>query len=76
MADKFLRLSAVQARTGLSRSAIYEQMKREPPMFPKSIALGPRTTVWIEAEVDEWISKHIRSARKIEGHEDAHPVEH
>ena len=65
MPQTFLRLPTVQARTGLSRTTIYEGMRREPPTFPKSISLGPRTTVWVEAEIDEWVSYRIRLARGL-----------
>ncbi len=47
---KFLRLPEVQARTGKSRSAIYEGVKNS--TFPKPIKLGPRAVGWIEAEIE------------------------
>ena len=47
---KFLRLPEVQARTGKSRSAIYQGVKNS--TFPKSIKLGPRAVGWIEAEIE------------------------
>lgn len=72
MTHQILRLPAVQARTGLSRTAIYRRMKLG--QFPRSIPLGSvRTTGWIEAEIDEWIAEHIRRAR-AEGHKEVRPA--
>jgi len=58
---RFLRLRDVMAATGLSRSTIYRRMQRG--AFPKSIQLGPRTTVWLEAEVQAWMGQAIAEAR-------------
>jgi prophage regulatory protein len=51
---RLIRLPEVIRKVGLKRTAIYERMKRG--CFPKSRSLGPRCTVWLETEVDEWIS--------------------
>jgi prophage regulatory protein len=48
-----LRLPEVIDRVGLRRSAIYQRMSEG--RFPKSRSLGPKCTVWVEAEVEEWI---------------------
>ncbi|MDG6079891.1 AlpA family phage regulatory protein [Erythrobacter litoralis] len=50
---RLLRLPEVMSKVGLRRTAIYDRMKRG--RFPKSRSLGPRCTVWLEAEIDEWI---------------------
>ena len=62
MAQVILRLPAVKARTGLSRSTIYLRVAEG--AFPKSIALGPRAVGWIEAEIAEWIAQRIAQSRK------------
>ncbi len=59
--QEILRLPAVQRRTGLSRSAVYESMKDGD--FPKQINLGIRTVGWVSAEVDEWIVSRINASR-------------
>ena len=51
--DRLIRLPEVMARVGLRRTAIYQRMREG--RFPKSRSLGPRCTVWVEAEVDAWI---------------------
>ena len=59
--SKILRLPSVIEYTGLSRSSIYLQMKKG--LFPKNIALGARTTGWIESEVLQWVESKIQQAR-------------
>lgn len=61
-----LRRQQVQARTGLSRSAIYAKLTRNPkrpddydPTFPRPIPLGARAVGWIESEVDDWLSRRV-----------------
>ncbi len=56
-----LRRKQVQARTGLSRSMIYQYIKEG--MFPKPVPLGARAVGWIESEVSDWITERIKAAR-------------
>jgi prophage regulatory protein len=62
MATAILRLPAVKARTGLSRSTIYLRISEG--NFPKPISLGSRAVGWIEAEVNEWLNQQIEASRK------------
>jgi prophage regulatory protein len=57
-----LRLPAVKARTGLSRSSIYLRVSEG--SFPAAIPLGGRAVGWIEQEIDEWVLKQIEKARR------------
>lgn len=61
---RVLRLPAVLARTGLSRSTIHRRLAEG--RFPKPVALGPRAVGWIEAEVDQWI-RQIAASRGEDG---------
>jgi len=61
MSAQILRLPAVKQRTGLSRSTLYEMMKRG--QFPKPIPLGARAVGFIESEVAAWIDQRIAAAR-------------
>lgn len=54
--ESLLPLSAVKSRVGMGKTKIYEQIKVGE--FPKCIKNG-RTSVWIESEIDEWISQTI-----------------
>lgn len=56
-----LRLPAVKRRTGLSRSSIYEQMKKG--LFPQSISLGARAVGWVQSDIDEWLDNRIKISR-------------
>ena len=60
--DQIQRLKAVLARTGLSKSGVYEAMNRRE--FPASIKLGPRAVGWSEAEITAWLEsrKAMREA--------------
>ena len=50
MAYSILRLPAVIARTGLSRSPIYNRISRG--LWPKPINLGARAVGWPDHEID------------------------
>jgi len=56
-----LRRKQVEARTGLSRSTIYQYVKDG--AFPKPVPLGPRAVGWLESEVSEWIAGRVKIAR-------------
>ena len=47
------RLPDVLRRTGLSRSTIYEMVRRGE--FPKQVPLGRRAVGWIAQDVIDWI---------------------
>jgi len=55
------RLPQVMARTGLSRSTIYELIRKG--KFPSQINLGPRAVGWIESEIVNWIEARIDESR-------------
>lgn len=60
---RLLRLPEVINRVGLRRSAIYQRMSEG--RFPKCRSLGPKCSVWVEAEINNWIksvSKQIDEA--------------
>jgi prophage regulatory protein len=62
MTHTILRLLAVKARTGLSRSTIYARVSQG--TFPKPVSLGVRAVGWVEAEVQEWLQRQIEASRK------------
>ena len=62
MTHNRLRLPAVKARTGLSRSTIYLRISED--RFPKPVSLGGRAVGWIEAEVNDWLNKQIKASRR------------
>ncbi|MET0072729.1 MAG: AlpA family transcriptional regulator [Candidatus Thiodiazotropha lotti] len=64
MVTTILRLPAVKARTGLSRSTIYLRIAEG--SFPKSISLGGgRAVGWVEAEISEWLNQQIEASRMV-----------
>jgi len=63
MATAILRLPAVKARTGLSRSTIY--LRISDGRFPKPISLGGRAVGWVESEINDWLNQQIEHSRKV-----------
>jgi prophage regulatory protein len=53
MSDTLLRRPEVESRTGLSRSTIYDWMKRGE--FPQPVKLGARLVAWRESDVTAWM---------------------
>jgi len=61
MMHAILRLPAVKARTGLSRSTIYFRVAAK--SFPAPVKLGPRAVGWVETEVEAWLAEQIEKSR-------------
>ncbi len=57
ISHKLLRLRDVIKMTSLSRTTIYDYMAEG--KFPKNIHLGPKISVWIEREIQEWINSQF-----------------
>ena len=64
MVTAILRLPAVKARTGLSRSTIYLRISED--SFPKPVSLGDRAVGWIEEEIQDWIELQIKASRPMQ----------
>jgi len=64
MPHAILRLPAVKARTGLSRSSIYLHMGRG--QFPRAIHLSQHAVGWLEQEVEEWLARRIEQSRDVQ----------
>ena len=58
---RFLRISAVEALTGLSRTTIYDWSAQG--RFPRAVRLSERAVRWIESEVEEWMDERIEQGR-------------
>lgn len=58
-----LRRPQVQAKTGLSRSTLYDRIKAG--CFPRPIKLGgARSVGWLQSDIDDWITSQINASRK------------
>lgn len=60
-APTILRRAQVLARTGLSRSTIYQYIQSG--HFPSPLQLGPRAVGWLESDVNAWIAGRTSPAR-------------
>jgi len=56
-----IRRKQVEARTGLSRSTIYQRVSDG--TFPQPISLGARAVGWVEAEISDWLKGRIAARR-------------
>lgn len=63
MAQNILRLPTVKAGSGLSRSTIYDRIKRG--LWTRPVSLGPRAVGWPESELS------ALNAARIAGKDDA-----
>lgn len=59
--ESLLRVAAVQARTGLSRSHLYRLVREK--QFPAPLPLVGRTRAWTESDVSNWIAERIAAGR-------------
>ena len=64
MTIQILRLPAVKARTGLSRSTIYARTSEG--TFPYPISLGKHAVGWIDEEIENWLTEQMRKSRDSE----------
>lgn len=51
--SRFLRIRDVQQATGLSRTVIYDLVKRGE--FPAQKRLSPGTVGWLSSDIEAWI---------------------
>ena len=69
MAEQFraalviLRRRQVEARTGLSRSTIYQRIADGE--FPAPVSIGARAVGWPSDAIDAWIADRIAQSRKV-----------
>ena len=54
---KFMRLPQVKELTCLSKSSIYRLMGEGE--FPKQVALGARSVVWVKSQIDDWCESKL-----------------
>ncbi|WP_237388260.1 helix-turn-helix transcriptional regulator [Xenorhabdus sp. Sc-CR9] len=59
--ENLIRLPEVQRRTGYSNAWSYKLIGDGE--FPKQVKIGPRSTAFIESEIDNWIAQRIAGSR-------------
>lgn len=62
-ANRFIKRHIVENITGLSCSEIYRRIAAD--AFPKQVTLGPKSVVWIEAEIMAWCDARIAESREV-----------
>ena len=63
MPVNLIRRPEVEARTGLSRSTLYDWMKRGD--FPLPLKLGTRIVAWRESDVADWLDSRATRANGL-----------
>lgn len=58
---RFIKRQNVEAMTGLSCSEIYRRIAAG--NFPAQVVLGPKSVVWVEAEILAWCEARIAESR-------------
>ena len=61
MALSIVRLPAVMAQVGLSRSTIYLRISEG--KFPRSISLGGRAVGWVQSDIQGWLEQCLAESR-------------
>ena len=52
--QRHLRRAAVEELTGLSRSSLYDQMKKG--LFPRAVKLTAKAVAWREDDIASWLA--------------------
>jgi prophage regulatory protein len=61
VAHTILRLPAVKASTGLSRSTIYLRVSQG--TFPRPVSLGVRAIGWLQSDIQNWLQRQVDASR-------------
>lgn len=59
--QRFMKIEEVSAVTTLSETQIYRKMKAGD--FPQNISIGANSKVWLESEIQQWITEQITKNR-------------
>lgn len=54
---RFVRLPEVLHLTGISRSTLYDLIKRGD--FPASVSLGGKSVAWLSSELETWMAARV-----------------
>ncbi|PLZ02558.1 hypothetical protein CY652_10630 [Burkholderia sp. WAC0059] len=60
--NKGLRPAQAAEKLGIGLSTLWARAKHEAD-FPRPVKLGSRTTVFLESELDAWLSKRAAQSR-------------
>jgi prophage regulatory protein len=62
--NRLLRIADVTKKTTLAKSTIW--LKISQGKFPKPIKLGDSINVWMESDIDSWITSNIPKPQYVE----------
>lgn len=58
---RFIRLKEVMSICGMSRSSVYDAIKKG--QFPPPIKLSTRSIAWLKSEVIAWVESRVKATR-------------
>lgn len=59
--SKLIKLPCVKDATKLSRSSIYDGIKKG--TFPAPISIGIRAVAWLESDIEMWLDSRIKASK-------------
>lgn len=65
---RFIELDEVMAKVRLGKTAIYDRMKVD--AFPKAVKQGRRKSVWVEHEIDNYMTELMETRYETEFEDD------
>ncbi|MBK4735839.1 helix-turn-helix transcriptional regulator [Noviherbaspirillum pedocola] len=63
MSTTLLKITEVEKRVGKKKSSIYAAIQAG--MFPAPVSLGPRSSAWVEAEIEQWVQERIQARQSV-----------
>ncbi|WP_275257426.1 helix-turn-helix transcriptional regulator [Citrobacter koseri] len=60
--ERFLRLPEVLHLCGLSRSTVYDLIRRD--AFPQQVSLGGKNVAWLHSEITVWMADRIAARNR------------
>ncbi|WP_038719116.1 helix-turn-helix transcriptional regulator [Burkholderia pseudomallei] len=60
--SRALRPAAAAQKLGIGLSTLYAKVKND-ATFPRPIKIGPRTTVFTESSLDNWMATRVQSTK-------------
>ncbi|NDJ56703.1 AlpA family transcriptional regulator [Enterobacteriaceae bacterium 4M9] len=60
--ERFLRLPEVMHLCGLSRSTLYDLIRKN--AFPQQVTLGGKNVAWLQSEVTAWMAERIAQRKR------------
>lgn len=61
--DRILRITEVTSITGLSKTGVYEAIKKN--TFPQQVHISERSIGFLKSEIDTWMQERINARKGV-----------